>query len=205
MFCQYCGREISQNALCADCGEPFTGSRNSSVSPMWFNDPKYSPESLRHLLSQYVFYCVTVAVLAWLFGGIHHLFRLTQPHSPGLFIALCFWVVLLTLEIASLVYWAKLFYRCWMMIQNDRHAETTPGLAVGLCFVPFFNCYWIFVAQLGLAKGMNASCKKHKVSVPKISEFLAVLNCGFFVFEFIGCCLESHPIPCRFEKTKFLV
>jgi len=42
-------------------------------------------------------------------------------------------------------------YRCWKAIPADI-ARTTPGVAVGLLFVPFFNFYWYFVSYAGLAE-----------------------------------------------------
>lgn len=96
--------------------------------------------------------------------------------------------------VASIVYWCYLLYQCWVVIQDGENVETTPGLAVGLNFIPFFDCYWIFVAQLGLAKGMNDYCKKREITVPPVSEGLAILSslmvsvgwvssiAGFFLF-----------------------
>jgi hypothetical protein len=42
-------------------------------------------------------------------------------------------------------------YRCWKAIPAEI-ARTTPGRAVGLLFVPFFNFYWYFVSYAGLAE-----------------------------------------------------
>ena len=64
----------------------------------------------------------------------------------------------------------------WTIIQ-DGNARTTPGKAVGFCFIPFFSLYWIFVAYLGLAKDMNAYCDARSISGPKISEALALTTC----------------------------
>jgi hypothetical protein len=52
--------------------------------------------------------------------------------------------------IASVVLFYIILYRSWKVIQ-DGYAHTTPGNAVGMCFVPFYNFYWIFQAFPGLA------------------------------------------------------
>ncbi len=45
-----------------------------------------------------------------------------------------------------------LHYRCWEALP-PQYSATTPGRAVGLMFVPFYNFYWVFVSYHGLAKG----------------------------------------------------
>ncbi|MBO7707588.1 MAG: DUF4339 domain-containing protein [Thermoguttaceae bacterium] len=48
-----------------------------------------------------------------------------------------------------------LVHRFWCAIQ-PHHASTTPARAVGFCFIPFFNLYWIFVCYFVLARDINA-------------------------------------------------
>ena len=45
-------------------------------------------------------------------------------------------------------------YRMWRMLPGS-YARTTPGKAVGFCFIPFFNFYWFFVAVHGWSKDYN--------------------------------------------------
>ena len=66
-----------------------------------------------------------------------------------------------------------LLYRFWCVIQ-DGEARTTPGKAVGFCFIPFFNLYWIYVAIVGLAKDMNAYRTQWNIEGPRVSEGLAL-------------------------------
>ena len=67
-----------------------------------------------------------------------------------------------------------LFYKMWVAIQ-DGQVRTTPGKAVGLLFVPFYNIYWAFQVIWGFAKDYNAYTKRHAISVPDLLEgiFLA--------------------------------
>jgi hypothetical protein len=74
---------------------------------------------------------------------------------------------------AALVIHYILLYRFWTLIQDGK-ARTTPGLAVGLCFVPFFNIYWIYVAWVGLAKDTNNYLREKNVPVMPVNENLAL-------------------------------
>jgi len=66
-----------------------------------------------------------------------------------------------------------LLYRFWSIIQDGK-ARTSPGVAVGFCFIPFFNFYWLYVAFVGLAKDMNVYLKERTINSPGISEGLAL-------------------------------
>lgn len=60
-----------------------------------------------------------------------------------------------------------LVYRMWMAIA-DGHARTTPGRAVALLFVPFFNFYWAFVALAGYPKEYNAFARRHEIQAAEL-------------------------------------
>jgi hypothetical protein len=55
-----------------------------------------------------------------------------------------------------------LLYKAWAAIQ-DGQARTTPGRAVGFCFIPFFNFYWIFQAFYGFAVDFNRFAVRHSI------------------------------------------
>lgn len=72
------------------------------------------------------------------------------------------------LTIGGLICWllskipaAMLLFKCWNQIQ-DGYQVTTPTKAVALCFVPFFNLYWIFVAYCGLSSCVQRYCHRHE-------------------------------------------
>ena len=48
------------------------------------------------------------------------------------------------------VFTAIFIYRAWACLPA-RAQQTSPAMAVGLMFVPLFNCYWAFIAIRGLA------------------------------------------------------
>lgn len=75
--------------------------------------------------------------------------------------------------IAGTVLGYILLYRSWLLIQ-DGNARTTPGIAVGFCFIPFFNLYWMYVAFVGLTRDMNAYCEQRQIAAPVISERMAL-------------------------------
>jgi len=107
-----------------------------------------------------------------------------QPHSLrtlwlwlawliALGFPLCFVCIGLPAVIAGTVLGYILLYRSWLLIQ-DGNARTTAGLAVGFCFIPFFNLYWIYVAFVGLSKDMNSYCRERQITAPVISEGMAL-------------------------------
>ena len=54
------------------------------------------------------------------------------------------------LSIFSAVYAYIILYRAWYILQPGG-ARTSPGQAVGFCFIPIFNIYWIFNVYSGWA------------------------------------------------------
>ena len=67
-------------------------------------------------------------------------------------------------------------YRMWQAIQGFP-ARTTPGLAVGFMFLPFFNIYWIFQVYWGWAKDYNAYTTKSRLFHVRTSEGMALAVC----------------------------
>ncbi len=73
-------------------------------------------------------------------------------------------------------------YRAWSCLKPGGFARTTPGAAVGMLFIPFFNLYWIFQAFLGLAKDWNKTMATYSdlKTAPRMPE-------GIFLTFCIGC------------------
>jgi hypothetical protein len=69
-----------------------------------------------------------------------------------------------------------LFYKIWDAIQ-DGWARTTPGKAIGLLFVPFFNIYWIFQVVWGFAADYNDCLKRHSLTVRRLPAGLFLAYC----------------------------
>jgi hypothetical protein len=78
--------------------------------------------------------------------------------------------------IASVILFYIILYRSWGLIQ-DGYARTTPGKAIGYCFIPFYNFYWIFQAIPGLVKDMNAYIARRNLPIQRMDEGLATTYC----------------------------
>ncbi|MCX7009650.1 MAG: DUF4339 domain-containing protein [Kiritimatiellaeota bacterium] len=88
-------------------------------------------------------------------------------------ILLCIGIPML---IAATVLQFILLYRFWAVIQDGR-VRSTPGKAVGFCFIPFFNLYWIFEAVPGLTTDMNTYLRERNIAVQPLSSGLAISWC----------------------------
>ena len=80
------------------------------------------------------------------------------------------------LVLAGWVCYLILLYKLWSVVQDGR-AQTSPGAAVGLLFIPCFNVYWQFVAYWGLSKELNRISREYRFSVPQANEQLALTAC----------------------------
>lgn len=78
----------------------------------------------------------------------------------------------------ALVFSWILLYRFWQIIQDDK-PRTTPGKAVGYCFIPVFNCYWIYVAVYGLARHLNRRTNQLHVNVKPVPVAAAFVFCSW--------------------------
>ena len=83
------------------------------------------------------------------------------------------------------VIFCRLIYKMWAAIQ-DGHARTTPGKALGFCFIPFFNFYWGFQAFTGFAKDYNAFVQRHSLNAPALST-------GIFTAYVVLCLVALIP------------
>jgi hypothetical protein len=118
----------------------------------------FPPESLRNLWLWFAWLVGAGLPLAFIFIGI-----------PAI--------------IAGMVIYYILLYRFWLLIQDGK-ARTSPGKAVGFCFIPFFNFYWLYVAVVGLAKDVNLYCQERNIECPRPSEKLAL---AWFIVTIISC------------------
>lgn len=86
--------------------------------------------------------------------------------------------------IASTVLSSILLYHLWSLIQ-DGTARTTPGKAVGFCFIPIFGFYWYFVAYYGLAKDMNFYVVQRGIPAKPMNEQLVLVGVILLVASLI--------------------
>ena len=112
-----------------------------------------------------------------------------QPNDPD--------VVLLTGigTILACIPWGiatmMLHYRCWRAIPSDV-ARTSPGAAVGLLFIPFFNFYWVFVSYVGLAEdsakalGVKTRARGLAITLGILAIVWGILGWGSLMSILIG-------------------
>ena len=93
------------------------------------------------------------------------------------------WTLLLFHIVAlglAYILWAMLHYACWTALP-PRYRQTTPGMATGLLFVPFFNFYWAFVSFVRLAEGFSALGDEHPERPMRRATGLAIAKAVSFV------------------------
>ena len=91
------------------------------------------------------------------------------------------WLALHALALVSAyIAWGVLHHSCWSALPA-RYRATTPGKAVGLLFVPFFNFYWAFPSFMKLADGFNAVRDEHPQLPLRNANGLAIAKAVSFV------------------------
>jgi hypothetical protein len=75
-----------------------------------------------------------------------------------------------------------LLYKFWATLPAGWR-RTTPGRAVGLCFVPLFNFYWLWVAFHGLVIDLNRYRRTFAADLPQLRHGWMVL---FWITFFIA-------------------
>jgi hypothetical protein len=78
-----------------------------------------------------------------------------------------------------------LIYRMWNALQGGVGVRTTPGKAVGLMFVPFFNLYWLFQVVHGWTQDYNSFRRRHQIQGPIMPEGLAQAYCVLSLLQAI--------------------
>ena len=85
------------------------------------------------------------------------------------------WIAFNIIPVVALIYLGIVFliliYKLWASIE-DNLTSISPGKAVGLMFIPFFNVYWIFRAVGGFAGEFNSYVKRHSINIQPLSEGL---------------------------------
>lgn len=89
--------------------------------------------------------------------------------------------------IAEVIILYVLLYHLWKLIPEGI-ARTSPGQAVGFCFLPVFNIYWIsFVAYKGLGEDMNKTLAQRGIPY-RTNERLGKTFCILVLCTF-ACCI----------------
>lgn len=120
--------------------------------------------------------CVTICLI-----GNELIKLLSSPVNPSdAIIGLAFGlsIFLLISYILMVIYGAILHYRCWLALPL-RFRYLSPGLAVGLIFIPIFNWIWIFFMYHRLARGYrdwgNQMGHRSPTNLPLLATLIACL------------------------------
>lgn len=90
---------------------------------------------------------------------------------------------------AQINFWV-LFYQVWRFVIHESRnygltpSIATPGKAIGFCFIPFFNFYWIFQAFGKFPKDCNALAEA-KGSDERMSQGLGIITPIFLLLSII--------------------
>lgn len=83
-----------------------------------------------------------------------------------------------------------LTYKMWFSIQ-DMYARTTPGKAIGLLFLPFFNIYWLYQVLVGFVDDYNNFINRNQIETPKLQRGAFVT---YYIFYIAGTILSQIPV-----------
>ena len=75
----------------------------------------------------------------------------------------------------------RVLYMAWAALPAS-HARMTPGRAVGMMFVPFYNLYWVWNAYVGFAKDFNRYVKQVDPQEPLQPDGFYIAFCIFHFY-----------------------
>ena len=84
-----------------------------------------------------------------------------------------------------------LLHKAWNAIQ-DGHARTSPGKAVGLMLIPWFNFYWLFPGYWGFAKDYNAFLARHQITRTQAPPRVFLATC---IMTLVSLFVATIPLP----------
>ena len=135
-FCRQCGGGVGpEQVVCTKCGAGIAGVSGSDGS---VGAPSNAKSKTLNLYFMIFWICMAVG----------------YPLSAA--------TIGIAVLIAGMIFAFMLLYQLWQLIPEDI-ARTTPGKAVGFCFIPFFNLYWVFVAYKGLGADMNQTLQQRGI------------------------------------------
>lgn len=119
---------------------------------------------------------------AWVFMGVGYGILAAMESSgeePGAALALVgIGALFLVLAPIGALTW---LYKAWSSVPPDMRCTeqgkwVTPGQAIGFLFIPLFNLYWIFIANVGLCEAINRTLVA-RGGQPRAPKGLAIAAC----------------------------
>ena len=93
-------------------------------------------------------------------------------------------------------------YRMWKALAACA-PRTTPGLAVGLLFVPLLNLYWIFRVFWGWTRDYNRHAREKSAALPRMPEGVALALCIVTIFR--ALLLKSEVLRGQLSAVSFVL
>jgi hypothetical protein len=94
-------------------------------------------------------------------------------------------------------------YHLWKRI-NDGQNPITPGQALGLLFVPFFNYFWIFRVWAGYATALNSFRSRHGLP-GRVSKGIAVTFTISWLLASMLAVTPAGPLFVGFKSVMLLM
>jgi hypothetical protein len=88
--------------------------------------------------------------------------------------------VVVPLQVLAAIAHLTFVYRFWSSIR-DGSPRMSPGKAIGLLLVPFFNIYWLFQVYGGFATDSNKYAKEKGINAPNLSRGLLVFSAALIL------------------------
>jgi hypothetical protein len=106
---------------------------------------------------------------------------------------LCLVLIGVPLVVLSWTSSCFLHYSLWKVVP-PRIARTTPGKALGFCFIPFFFFFfWNFVSLVGLSKDINETLRQRGINL-QVSVWLPLAYCILLLFNFVTGIVIDLPL-----------
>ena len=191
IFCAECGTKYAQSEdACPACGY--------CLDDLLAAPPRPRRRPLRELQPIRSFFPIVGAILIPLGVAFFiaapiadEVFRRGPRSIRELMVALCCLAGGLT-ELTALVFCCIWLYQAWRVVLHGDE-EYSPGLMVGLLFVPFFNIYWMFRVIPGLSTAIH---RELRYMAPHLGHSAGsvpgVLACVFLLipyFQPIAICM----------------
>ncbi len=151
-YCILCGENVAANdESCPNCGCPIQSPYEDEYRARGRRQPRDLPPVTGFLP---IVGAVLIPVGVVFFIGAPIADEVLR-RNPARFIVPAVLVVMgIGVELTALAFCFTWLYQAWRVVLRDDE-EVSPGLMVGLLFVPFFNFYWLFRAVPGLSKAIH--------------------------------------------------
>ena len=194
--CSYCGKQLTfrdsfvwdKKPVCRACLDNLE--QDQKVKPELVKQgpsTKVQITNSNHIGSTGIY-------LSFLFGGLLVCFlggviSAENDETGGVIIGLGVIAVII-----AMIYFFVLLYQVWRFVINESQSNNlvpsieTPGKAVGYCFIPFYNFYWVFQVFGKFPKDFNVlSAKKgsNKVMSEGLGSAIPILVI-ISIIPFIG-------------------